>query len=167
MTSISSQKITAKHPVVHSIKQLYCPYWDCKRWATWLKGKSIPHIELLVFYKKGKQPPIALLVPGNPANFTISNLNETGWKVEKKFDILINGERTDPGTLLYFQLIIITHENSSYQVFHSFYEEIQSEFPISLTTPNLFLSLSESITQTLSITLSYVCGRTNMGDHWP
>jgi hypothetical protein len=46
-------------------------------------------------------------------------------------------------------------------VFHSFYE-IQSEFPISVTTKNLFLSLPESITQTLKVTLCYVCGGKNM-----
>jgi hypothetical protein len=54
-----------------------------------------------------------------------------------------------------------------YQAFHSFYEEIQSEFPISVKAKNLFLSLAESITQTLNVTLCYVCGGTNMRDHWP
>jgi hypothetical protein len=63
-----------------------------------------------------------------------------------KFDILIYEKGTEPSTLL--QLSLITHESSSYQVFHSFYEEIQSEFPISVTAKNLFLSLAESITQT-------------------
>jgi hypothetical protein len=38
---------------------------------------------------------------------------------------------TNPSTLLHFQLIMITHESSSYQVFYSFYQEVQSEFPIS------------------------------------
>jgi hypothetical protein len=69
--------------------------------------------------------------------------------------------------LLHFQFITITHESSSYQVFHSFYEEIQSEFPISVTTKSLLLSLDESIAQTLNLTLYYVCGGTNMRDHWP
>jgi hypothetical protein len=64
-------------------------------------------------------------------------------------------------------LVTITHENSSYQVFHSFYEEILSEFPISIKARNLFLSLAESIPQTLNVTLCYVCGGTNLGDHWP
>jgi hypothetical protein len=62
---------------------------------------------------------------------------------------------------------MITHESSSYQIFHSFYEEIQSEIPISVTTKNLFLSLAESTAQTLNVTSCYVCGGTNMGDHWP
>jgi hypothetical protein len=47
--------------------------------------------------------------------------------------------------LLHFQLIMIIHESSSYQVFHSFYEEIQSEFPISVKTKNMFFSLAQSI----------------------
>jgi hypothetical protein len=50
---------------------------------------------------------------------------------------------------------MITHESSSYQALHSFYEDIQSEFPISVTTKNLFLSLAN------------VCGGMNMRDHWP
>jgi hypothetical protein len=83
------------------------------------------------------------------------------------FGILIYGKGTDPGTFLHFQLIMITHYIFLYQVFHSFYEEIQSEFPISIKTKNLFLSLAESITQTLHVTSCYVCGGTNMGDHWP
>jgi hypothetical protein len=40
-------------------------------------------------------------------------------------------------------------------------------FPISVTTKNLFLTLAESITQTLNVISCYVCGGTNMGDHWP
>jgi hypothetical protein len=44
---------------------------------------------------------------------------------------------------------------------------MQSEFPISVKTKNLFLSLAESITQTLNVSLCYVCGGMNMGDHWP
>jgi hypothetical protein len=68
----------------------------------------------------------------NPVNFTIFNFNETGWEIGKKFGTLIYGKGTDPGTLLHFQLIMITHESSSHQAFHSFYEEIQSEFPISV-----------------------------------
>jgi hypothetical protein len=67
------------------------------------------------------------------------------------FDILIYEKETDPSTLLNFQLIMITHESSSYQVFHSFYEKIKNEFPISVTTKNLFLSLA-SITQTVNVT---------------
>jgi hypothetical protein len=44
---------------------------------------------------------------------------------------------------------------------------MQSEFPISVKTKNLFLLLAESITQTLNVTSYYVCGGINMGDHWP
>jgi hypothetical protein len=80
---------------------------------------------------------------------------------------MINGKGLDPRTLLHLKLLTITHESSSYQVFHSFYEEMQSEFPFSVNTKNLFLSLAESITQTLNVTLCYVCGGTNMRDHEP
>jgi hypothetical protein len=79
---------------------------------------------------------------------------------------MINGKELDPRTLLHLKLITITHESSSYQVFHFFYEEVQSGFPISVKSKNLFLSLAESITQTLNVTLCYVCGGTDMGDHW-
>jgi hypothetical protein len=44
------------------------------------------------------------------------------------------------------------------------YEEMESEFPISVKTKNLFLSLAESIAQTLNVTSCYVCGGTNIGD---
>jgi hypothetical protein len=42
---------------------------------------------------------------------------------------------------------------------------MKSESPISAKTKNLFLSLAESIAQTLNVTPCYVCGGTNMGDH--
>jgi hypothetical protein len=38
---------------------------------------------------------------------------------------------------------------------------------LSTKARNLFLSLAESIAQTLSVTLFYVCGGTNLGNHWP
>jgi hypothetical protein len=53
------------------------------------------------------------------------------------------------------------------QVFHSFHEEMQSEFPTLVKTKSLFFSLAESITQTLNVTSCYVCEGMNMGDHWP
>jgi hypothetical protein len=67
---------------------------------------------------------------------------------------------------MHFKLVTVTHESSSYQVYHSFYEEIQGEFSISTKAKNLFLSLTESIAQTLNVTSCYVCGGTNVGDHW-
>jgi hypothetical protein len=59
--------------------------------------------------------------------------------------IRIDGQGFDPGTLLHLKLTTGTHENSPYQVFHSFYEEMIEKFPISVTTKNLFLTLAESI----------------------
>jgi hypothetical protein len=138
-----------------SYKQLYCPYWGYKRRATWLKREVHTSHGTAALLQKGKQP----LTACNPVNFTIFSLSETGWEVGEKFDILIYKKETDPSTLLNFQVIVLTHENSSYQAFHSFYE-IQSEFPISVTTKKLFLSLAESIAQTLNITLCYVYDKT-------
>jgi hypothetical protein len=43
---------------------------------------------------------------------------------------------------------------------------MRNEFSISVKTKNLFLSLAESIAQTLNVTSCYVCGKPNMGDHW-
>jgi hypothetical protein len=40
-------------------------------------------------------------------------------------------------------------------------------FPSQLKTKNLFLSLAESINQTLNVALCYLCGGTNIGKHWP
>jgi hypothetical protein len=62
---------------------------------------------------------------------------------------------------------MIIHESATYKVFHSFYEEIQSEFPISVKTKNLFFFPDESTTKTLNAISCYVCGEMNMGDHWP
>jgi hypothetical protein len=54
--------------------------------------------------------------------------------------------------------MIIYHDSSSYQVFHSFYEEMRSEFSISAKAKNLFLSLAESKSQTLNVTSCHVYG---------
>jgi hypothetical protein len=59
---------------------------------------------------------------------------------------------------MHLKVVTVTHEISSYQVFHSFYEEIRSEISISTNTRNLFLSLAESLAQTLNVTSCYVCG---------
>jgi hypothetical protein len=101
----------------------------------------------------------------NPINFTI--LKPSYWEQGHKIGMMINGKEFDPGTLLHLKLVTITHKSSSCQVFHSFYKEMRSAFPILVKTKNLFLSLAEFITQTLNVILCYVCGGTNMGDLWP
>jgi hypothetical protein len=63
-------------------------------------------------FTKRKQP-YCTFGAYNPINFTIFNLNETGWEVGKKFDILIYENETDPGILLHFQLIMITQDDMS------------------------------------------------------
>jgi hypothetical protein len=72
--------------------------------------------------------------------------------------IRIDGKGLDPGSLMHLKLVTVTCESSSYQVFHSFYEEMRNEFSISAKAKNLFLSLAESIAQTLNVTSCYVCG---------
>jgi hypothetical protein len=114
---------------------------------------------------KGCLPLNCTLGTCNSVNFTI--LKPLDWEQGLMVGIKISGKGYDPSTLLHFKVITITHEGSSYQVFHSFYEEMRSEFPISVKTKNLFLSLAESIAQTLNVTSCYVCGGNNMGDHWP
>jgi hypothetical protein len=92
----------------------------------------------------------------NPINFTV--LKPSDWTQGQIISIRIDGQGFDPGTLLHLELTTGTHENSPYQVFHSFYEEMPDKFPISVTTKNLFLTLAESIPQTLNVTSCYVCG---------
>jgi hypothetical protein len=79
--------------------------------------------------------------------------------------IKINGKGYNLRSLLHLKLVTINHENSSHQVFHSFYEEMKIKFPIFDKTKNLFLSLAESIIQTLNVSTCYVCGGTNMGKY--
>jgi hypothetical protein len=63
---------------------------------------------------------------------------------------------------MHFKLVTVTHKKSSHEVFHSFYEEMRDEISISAKAKTLFLSLIESIAQTLNVTSCYVCGGTNM-----
>jgi hypothetical protein len=57
---------------------------------------------------------------------------------------------------MHLKLVTVTHDSSSYHNFHSFYEEMRSEFFISAKAKNLFLSLAESTAQTLKVTSYYV-----------
>jgi hypothetical protein len=58
--------------------------------------------------------------------------------------IRIDGKGLDPRTLMHIKLVTITRESSSYQVYHSFYEEMRSEFFVSIKAKTLFLLLAES-----------------------
>jgi hypothetical protein len=137
----------------------FCPYWICVSWATWHGAK---HSALL---QKGTTTSNCNQGTCNPVNFTV--LKPSDWTQGQIISIKIDGQGPDPGSLLHLKLIIVTHESSTYQIFHSFYEEMTDKFPISVTTKNLFLILAESIAQTLNVTSCYVCRGTNMGDHWP
>jgi hypothetical protein len=98
-------------------------------------------------------------------NFTV--LKPSDWALGHIIGIRIDGKGLDPGSLMHLKLVTVTHESSSCQVFHSFYEEMRNEFSILAKAKNLFLSLGESLAHTLHVSLCYVCGGTNMGDHWP
>jgi hypothetical protein len=128
----------------------YCLYWGCVSWATWQGAKYTA--------------PDCTHSTCNPVNFTI--LKPSDWTQGQIISIRINGKGLDPGSLMHLKSVTAIHGSSSYQVFHSFYE-MRSEFSISVKAKILFLSLVESITQTLNVTSCFVCGGTHMGDHWP
>jgi hypothetical protein len=129
-------------------------FLGCVAWAT-----------LLVLLQKSTTVPNCSQGTCNPVNFTV--LKPSDWTQGQIISIRIDGQGFDPKTLLHPKLTTVTHESSSYQVFHSLYEEMPDNFPISVTTKKLFLTLAESTAQTPNVTLCYVCGGANMGEHWP
>jgi hypothetical protein len=134
----------------------FCSYWSCVSWAKWHRAT---HLALL---QKGTTTPNCSQGTCNPVNFSV--LKPSDWTQGQIISIRIDGQGFDPRTLLHLKLTTVTHESPPYQVFHSFYEEMPDKFPISVTTKNLFLTLAESIAQTLNVTLCYVYGGANMGD---
>jgi hypothetical protein len=84
MTRTYAQKVTVGHQVAHPINNSTALIGVTKGGKLGLKG-SKPHMELPLFYKKGKQP-LCTLGACNPVNFTIFNPNETVWEVGKEFD---------------------------------------------------------------------------------
>jgi hypothetical protein len=122
----------------------------------------VTHLALL---QKGTTTPNCSQGTCNHTNFTV--LKPSDCTQGQIISIRTDGQGFDPGTLLHLKLTTVTHENSPYQVFHSFYEKMPNKFPISVTTKNFFLTLAESIAQTLNVTSCYVCRGANMGDHWP
>jgi hypothetical protein len=139
------------------VDSYYCPYWGGFLWATQQREKDTALIHMRI------AAPDCASGTCNPVNFIV--LKPSDWKQGHIISIRIDGMGFDPGTLMHLNLVTDTHGNSSYQVFHSFHKEMRSEFSISTKAKNSFLSLTESITQTLNITSCYVCGRTNIGDH--
>ena len=101
----------------------------------------------------------------NPVNFTVLDPGDSKWKTDCQIGILIYGQDTDPGTMLYFRRVTVTHKITIHQVFHSLYEEMQKgPPPVSIMTKNLFLALAETVVQTLKVTSCYICGGINMGE---
>jgi hypothetical protein len=119
----------------------YCLYWGCVSWATWQGAKYTA--------------PDCTHSTCNPVNFTI--LKPSDWTQGQIISIRINGKGLDPGSLMHLKSVTAIHGSSSYQVFHSFYE-MRSEFSISAKAKILFLSLAESIAQTLNVTLCCLWG---------
>jgi hypothetical protein len=99
----------------------------------------------------------------NPLNFTV--LKPSDWTWGYAIGIGINEKGLNPGTLMPLKVVTVIHKSSSYQVFHSFYEKMSSNFSISAEAKNFFLSLAESIAQTLKVTSCYIFGGTNMEEY--
>jgi hypothetical protein len=136
----------------------YCPYWGCVSWDTWQRAKYT------ALHHKGIAAPDCTPGTCNPVYFPV--LKPSDGIQGHVISIRIDEKGLDLGTLIHLKLVTDTHESSSYQVFHSFYE-MRSEFSISSKAKNFLLSLADSIAQTLNVTLCYVCGGTIMGVHWP
>jgi hypothetical protein len=115
----------------------------CVSWATGKGQNTWPS-------HKGTAAPDCTPGTCNPVNFTV--LKPSNWKQGHIISVRIDEKGLDPRILMHLKLVTDTHERSSYQVFHFFYEEMRSEFSISTKARNLFLSLAESIAQTLSVT---------------
>jgi hypothetical protein len=62
MTSISAQKMTVEHLVVHTMNDSTILIGVVKGGQLGLKGRSIPNMKLPLFYKRGKQPQTPFLV---------------------------------------------------------------------------------------------------------
>jgi hypothetical protein len=137
----------------------FCPYWICVSWATWHGAQHS------VLFQKDTTTSNCSQGTCNPVNVTV--LKPSDWTQGQIISIRIDGQGFRPGTLLHLKLITVTLKSSPYHVFYSFYEEMTDKFPNSVKTKNLFLTLAESIAQTLNVTSCYVCRGTNMGDHWP
>jgi hypothetical protein len=72
-------------------------------------------------FTRGQLPQTALLGPVIlKISLYLSHLIIIGIRIDEK--------GLDPGTLIHFKVVTTTHEISSYQVFHSFYEEMRSRF---------------------------------------
>jgi hypothetical protein len=85
--------------------------------------------------KKGVTTSSCKLGACNPINFTILYPEEWRWKIGHKVGIYKTRRGTDAGPILHFKRVMVPLKASSHQVFHSFYEEIESSpLPISTMT---------------------------------
>jgi hypothetical protein len=118
--------------------------------------------------QKGVAPPNCSWGVCNPVNFTILNFTDPRWNWEKghMIGILTDGLWNDPRAKLIFKRVVISCKNTSYQVFHSFYEMEKVTPLTSPITRNMFLTLAEMIAQS-PVSSCYVCGEANIGDQGP
>jgi hypothetical protein len=130
----------------------------CVSRATWQSAKYAALLH------EGKAAPGCTRGTCNSVNFPV--LKPSDWTRGQVISIRIDGKGLGPENLIHLKLVPVTHERSSYQVFHSFYKEMRSKFSISAKAKNLLLSLAESIAQTLNVTSCYDCEVANMRDHW-
>jgi hypothetical protein len=93
------------------------------------KVKTVPLLH------KGTAAPNCTPGTYNPLNFTV--LKPSDWTWGHVNGIRIDEKGLNPGTLMHLKVITITHEISSYKVFHSFYEEMRSKVFISAKAKNL------------------------------
>jgi hypothetical protein len=123
---------------------LNLPQLEMCPWATWkLKDKT-------VLLQMVSIPQSVTLEACNPVNFTIFDPEDPKWENDWQIARYIYSWGKDPGTILYFKRMTVSHKAFSHQVFHSFYEEMERPVsPISTTTRNLFLELVETIAQSL------------------
>jgi hypothetical protein len=83
----------------------YCPSWSCVSWATWQRAKYA------AFLHKGKAAPNCTHGTCNPVNFPVLKLSD--WTQGQVISIRIEGKGPDPGSLMHFKLVTVTHESSS------------------------------------------------------
>nr|AEO17027.1 envelope glycoprotein [Echimys chrysurus] len=142
-----------------TVGEFGCAYWSCVGQATWEKGSSL---------KRLKPPPSCTLGTCNPVSLNILDPQDPEWEEGKDFGLRIDGQGLDPGTVVHIRRHTYIPATSSFQVFHSSYQEmIQPLSQIPSVTQNLFIKLAESITYSLNITKCYVCGGPLVGDQWP
>ncbi|XP_061438718.1 endogenous retrovirus group 3 member 1 Env polyprotein-like [Rhineura floridana] len=140
-----------------------CPYWNCVGWATWQTTGINAHLSK-VTVRSDCGPRKC-----NYVNFTINNPQAFLSKFGQHFGLRIHGRGKDPLGLFYLKLVQLTQAGHTLQqtFFSEFWEEIKTPFQVPEVARNLFITFAETVATTLNISNCYVCGGTQIGDHWP